>query len=115
MKFSVQIDGVSQGDVEHDNACDAVDAVRASHLVPDVGGDFEIVVSCATSWTDSGGKVQPPGEVSRFGVHHDPIPALREAVEEAARKAEADKLEAEKRAAMRAEILAEIEAEKVSK
>jgi hypothetical protein len=107
MKFSVKINGAPAGELEADNACDAVDAFRASHAAPDEGGDFEVEISSAESWKDSAGKDRPAGVVSSFSMRHEPAEHMREAVEAAAR----EKAEAEAKAADRERIRAEVRAE----
>lgn len=111
MQFTVKINGEPTDAVTADNACDAVDAARKAHQPPDEGGEFEIEVSSEVEWTDSAGKKQPPGVVSRFGVRHEPLPHVREAVEAAAREATEAEAKATERAALKAELLAEIAAE----
>lgn len=125
--FSIGDDGalspVKSADIEAANDCAAVDAAREHHesIVPDEGGDFEIVVVALDPGvievirTAAGAYVpRPPGEISRWRVAHEPAEHVRDAVyAERDAKAAAAAVAAE-RAKMRAEILAEIAAEKAS-
>jgi hypothetical protein len=111
MKFSVKINGEPAGDLQADNACDAVDAARAAFKAPDEGGDFEVEISSEAPWQDSAGKNQPAGVVSSFGIRHEPAEHLREAVEAAAIEAAKAKAKAEERERIKAEVRAELEAE----
>lgn len=109
-------------EVEAASDREAVDDGRKLHVVPDEGGDYEVVVTSleATQMPARGEGWDPEGpwerpantEISRFGVKHEPIPDVREAVEKAAAEKAEAAVEAEKRAALKAELLAEIEAEK---
>jgi hypothetical protein len=112
--------------IEVDAASDreAVDKGREQHVVPDEGGDYEVIVTSleptamparGEGWDPEGPWERPAHtEISRFSVRHEPIPDLREAVEKAAKEKADAAAEAEKRAALKAELLAEIEADKVA-
>lgn len=108
MKFSVKINGAPAGELEAANACDAVDEAREAHVAPDEGGDFELEVSSAAPWEDSAGKMHPAGVVCSTSFRVEPAEHCREAVEAAAREAEAAKVKAAEREALKAELLAEI-------
>jgi len=111
-------------DIDAPNDTAAVDAARAHHesIVPDEGGDFEIIVDALDpgvtemTRTETGAYVpRPPGEISRWCVAHEPAEHVREAVYAEREAKAAAAAETEKRAAMRAEILAEIAAEQAQK
>jgi hypothetical protein len=97
-----------------DNA--AVDAARATHdsIVPNVGGDYEIVVTAIDPGVSemvrdatTGAYIpRPPGEISRFGVSHEPDPSVRDAVYAQRAAADAAAADAALRESIRAEVVA---------
>jgi hypothetical protein len=126
MKYSVQIICALLGTLPafevsapHDNL--AVDKAREKHDVPEEGGDYEIVVTCLEpvqvfDATTKAMVERPAGaEVSRFKVSHEPQPHVAEAVYAAREEAALAKVKADERAALKAELLAEIAKEQVSK
>jgi hypothetical protein len=122
MKYSVQIICALLGalpafelSAPHDNL--AVDKAREKHDVPEEGGDYEVIVTCLEPVQvfdpDTKAMVERPAgaEVSRFSVSHEPQPHVAEAVYAAREAAALARSEADKRAAMKAELLAEIASE----
>jgi hypothetical protein len=120
MRYLIAVVCASHGalePVEFEAATDneAVDKARESHIVPDEGGDYEIVVTCLDASTQIvhaslGGVAPRPAntEISRFTVTHEPLPHVAEKVyaeREAKALAEAS---AAKVAAIRAEERAKI-------
>ena len=122
MKYSVQIICALLGalpafelEAPHDNV--AVDQAREKHTVPEEGGAYELVVTCLDPVQVYSPELKtmverPAGTVvSRVEYAHEPQPHVAEAVY-AKRAADAEaQLLAEKRAALKAQLLAEIAAE----
>lgn len=125
MKFTMQsfalVGGVStlakSADLSAADDCAAVDAARAAHdkIVPDVGGDYEIVVTALEPGVHEMVRGQygeylprPPGEICRFGVAHEPHESVREEVYAEREKQAAVKAAADLRESVRAEIVAEL-------
>lgn len=136
MKYSVQIFAIIAGlaqttavhsaTLEESNDHAAVDAARATHDVPEGGGDYEVVVNCLETvttkqWvstpTPAGSFIdlpRTPGEICRFRVRHEPADHLREAIETKRAEVELATRKTLERATLKAELLAEIAAEQAA-
>ncbi len=87
-------------EIEAKDDHDAVNQARAAHTPPDVGGDYEIVVSCKETTKVKRWLPDPapegshqdtersPCEVCRFAVRYEPHESKREEVDNARREKE---------------------------
>lgn len=129
MKYQVQIFAIVAGVVattachtaqlEAENDHEAIDAARATHDVPDEGGEFEVVVSALDTgplvavWNAARNDMRdtvprPIGEICHFRKRHEPAAHLRDAVAAAEAEREQQAIHEAYVAKIREDVLAEL-------